>query len=81
MIVLSKRTDQGTLYWKGYLSLYNPSILIIDHGYLGTTLNNKEVGCMDREDAYRELKRRALMMEERGYLCSSHAPILPSKNL
>ena len=67
MIVLSKLTDKGTLYWKGYHSTYDPSNIIIDHGYLGTTLNTKEVDCMDRQDAYRELKRLALVMEERGY--------------
>ena len=65
MIVLHKPTPEGTLYWKGYLSIHDPRFLIVSHGFLGTTLRTKSFECLDRQDAYTELKSRATVMEER----------------
>ena len=68
MIVLHKSTPEGTLYWKVYLSTHDPRFLMVSSGFLGTTLRTKSIACLDKQDAYVELKQRATEMEERGYI-------------
>ena len=67
MIVLSKYTDKGTLYWKAYPSIRNPKVLLISTGFVGGNITHQAINCIDEMDVLIELEDRVIQMRKKGY--------------